>query len=248
MSPQEAASSPKYASAELIPFDPSSEAHCARLYEQRVACSWDHDLVEEWREKARKGEKCLFWIRISDDVAAKDEFLARHTERYPNEKEAIVDTAKAMGNSSRAPTLAAFIPIGHIALEFYPHLNEQFALPQSTVWVKSLYISWAIQAGGFGRSAMHQIERLATLPPLSATTMALDTSTKEFQTNPQIFAVFRKFRGYEIDLATFRPSEEWYARQGYSVIGYMNGLHTWVDEDTGAEIKVSSVYMRKNLT
>lgn len=58
------------------------------------------------------------------------------------EKEAIVDTAETLGKSSRTPTLISFIPIGHIALELYPERQEQYSLPESTVWIKSLYISW----------------------------------------------------------------------------------------------------------
>lgn len=62
MSPQEFINSPKYGSATLIPFDPNSEAQSKRLYEQRVACSWDYDLIEEWRAKVREGTKFMYWI------------------------------------------------------------------------------------------------------------------------------------------------------------------------------------------
>lgn len=57
------------------------------------------------------------------------------------EKEAIVDTATTLAKSPRTPTLTTFMPIGHIALDLYPERNTQFSLPQSTVWIKSLYIS-----------------------------------------------------------------------------------------------------------
>ncbi|UKZ73804.1 hypothetical protein TrVFT333_001456 [Trichoderma virens FT-333] len=236
MSPPEIIKSQKYASADLIPFDPNSETQCTRLFQQRVACSWDQDLIEEWKGKT-----------INDSLPAKDEHLAKHIERYPNEKEAIVDTAEILGKSTRTPTLASFIPIGHIALDLYPDRNEQFSLPQSTVWIKSLYISWAIQAGGFGRSAMHQIEHLATLPPLNATTMALDTVRKEFQTSPESIAILNKIRGSDVDAASFRSNEEWYTRQGYSVIARVDGMYTWVDEETGAEIPIPSVFLKKDL-
>ncbi|KAK0764235.1 hypothetical protein N5P37_003632 [Trichoderma harzianum] len=247
MSPQEFINSPKYGSATLIPFDPNSEAQCKRLYEQRLACSWDYDLIEEWRAKVREGTKFMYWITINDELPEKADYLAKHIERFPKEKEAIVDTAETLGKSSRTPTLISFIPIGHIALELYPERQEQYSLPDSTVWIKSLYISWAIQAGGFGRSAMHQLERLAALPPLNATVMALDTTTKKFQTTPQSIAIFNKIRGSEVASADFRSNEEWYTRQGYDIICYVDEMYKWVDQETGIAISVPSVFMKKQL-
>ncbi|TFB03399.1 hypothetical protein CCMA1212_004429 [Trichoderma ghanense] len=239
--------SQKYTSVDLIPWDPENSSHCARLFDQRVACTWDEELIEEWKGKVREGNKLLYWITINDDLPAKQDLLARHIARYPNEKEPIVDTAQELGKSPRTPTSESFIPIGHIALDLYPDRNEQFKLPQSTVWIKSLYISWAIQAGGFGRSAMHQLERLATQPPLRATTMALDTVTKLFQATPESIAIFNKIRGAEIPAGQFRSNEEWYARQGYEVVAYITGMYKWRDRETGSEIEVPSVFMKKDL-
>ncbi|KAK1256223.1 hypothetical protein MKX07_008482 [Trichoderma sp. CBMAI-0711] len=248
MAPEESVvASRKYTSVDLIPWDPENASHCARLYDQRVACSWDEDLIDEWKGKVREGKKILYWIKINNDLPAKEELLAKHIARYPNEKEAIVDTAETLGKAPRTPTSASFIPIGHIALDLFPDRNEQFKLPQSTVWIKSLYISWAIQAGGFGRSAMHHLERLATQPPLRATTIALDTLTKDFQATPENLAIFNKIRGAELPVEQFRSNEDWYARQGYQVIEYITGLAKWRDRETGVEIDVPLVFMKKDL-
>ncbi|RFU77361.1 hypothetical protein TARUN_4866, partial [Trichoderma arundinaceum] len=141
MTPRELAPSPKYNTVELIPWDPSSDAHFQRLYAQRVACTWDMDLVGEWKEKVLEGKKFLYWITLSDDLSAKDDLLAKHIAKYPQEKEALIDTATTLANAPRTPTAVSFIPIGHIALDIYPDRNVQFSLPQSTVWIKSLYIS-----------------------------------------------------------------------------------------------------------
>ncbi|KAL6884099.1 hypothetical protein HDV57DRAFT_444901 [Trichoderma longibrachiatum] len=244
---EEKVPSRKYTSVDLIPWDPGNASHCARLFDQRVACSWDEELIDEWKGKAREGKKFLYWINIKDDMPAKEELLAKHITRYPNEKEPLIDTAETLGKSPRTPTSASFIPIGHIALDLYPDRNEQFELPQSTVWIKSLYISWAIQAGGFGRAAMHQLERLATQPPLRATTMALDTLTKTFQTDPESLAIFNKIRGAELPVEQFRSNEEWYARQGYHIIAYITGFYKWRDRETGLEIEVPSVFLKKDL-
>ncbi|KAH6607610.1 hypothetical protein Trco_003923 [Trichoderma cornu-damae] len=245
MTSQEPTPSPKYNSVELIPWDSNSDAHFQRLYEQRVACTWDMDLIGEWKEKALQGNKSLYWIKLGDHLAGKDEVLAKHLARYPKEKEAIVDTAAVVANSPRTPTSASFIPVGHVALDMYPDRNEKFSLPQSTVWIKSLYVSWAIQAGGFGRSAMYQVERLASLAPLNATVIALDTLTKEFQTIPENIALFAKIRGSE--LGEMRSNEEWYTRQGYQDIGRSEDTYKYTNPHTGDIVGVPLVYLKKDL-
>lgn len=66
MAPQEYAPPPKHNKVELIPWDPNSAAHFQRLYEQRVACTWDQHLVGEWKAKVLEGNKFLYWIvRVS---------------------------------------------------------------------------------------------------------------------------------------------------------------------------------------
>lgn len=47
----------------LVPWDPESPEHVARLVEQRVQCGWNQELVEKkWRDKQRSGHKCIYWI------------------------------------------------------------------------------------------------------------------------------------------------------------------------------------------
>lgn len=94
---------------------------------------------------------------------------------------------------------------------------------------------------------MYQIEHLATLPPLNATAMALDTVTKEFQTTPESIAIFNKIRGSDVDRDNFRSNEEWYTRQGYDIIGYIDGMYKWVDPQTGAVTEVPSVFLKKDI-
>lgn len=62
MSPPESIPSSKYNNVELIPWDADSDIHAQRLYEQRVACTWDEDLIEEWRTRVRDGNKFFYWI------------------------------------------------------------------------------------------------------------------------------------------------------------------------------------------
>ncbi|KAM0448943.1 hypothetical protein ACHAO4_008170 [Trichoderma viride] len=247
MSPPESIPSSKYNNVELIPWDPDSDTHAQRLYEQRVACTWDQDLIDEWKVKVRDGNKFFYWIILNDVLAGKDELIAKHVAKYPTEKETIVDTATTLAASPRTPTLTSFLPIGHIALDLYPDRNTKFSLPQSTVWIKSLYISRTMQSGGFGRSAMYQIEHLATCPPLNATTMALDTTTKEYQTTPQYLAYHCAMNGRKIEAKDFRSNEEWYVRQGYQAIARNERGYTWVDPTTGVEEVIPCVFLKKDI-
>lgn len=104
-----------------------------------------------------------------------------------------------------------------------------------------------MQSGGLGRSAMHQIEHLATCPPLNATTMALDTTTKEFQNTPEYLAYHCRLLGYKIEAKDFRSNEEWYVRQGYEVISRSKSGYTWADPRTGAVEVIPCVYLKKDI-
>lgn len=46
----------------LIPWDPESPDHIARMLDQRVECGWDLDQVDKWRGLQRSGFKCMYWI------------------------------------------------------------------------------------------------------------------------------------------------------------------------------------------
>src|SRR5690625_4871794 len=46
----------------LTPWDPTDERQFGRMYEQRVACTWGYDEVEEWKERMLGGQKVLYWI------------------------------------------------------------------------------------------------------------------------------------------------------------------------------------------
>lgn len=58
---------------------------------------------------------------------------------------AIEDTAEAVGHVPRTPTRAKLLPIGHMGLERCPELISRLSLPQSTIRITSLYISWYVQ-------------------------------------------------------------------------------------------------------
>lgn len=76
---------------------------------------------------------------------------------------------------------------------------------------------------GLGAQTMRETERIAALPPLNATALALDTMTDAVQRSELCM------RLYFDDLGLPRPqklrtNEEWYKRQGYQVMHIPNGV------------------------
>ncbi|GJN76792.1 hypothetical protein PLIIFM63780_000279 [Purpureocillium lilacinum] len=233
----------------LTPWDPTDEGQFGRMYEQRVACTWGYDEVEEWKERMLGGQKVLYWISLADDFPSRDELMAQHIKQWPKtrqrkkESEGLVDTAVVIGQASREPTRKPFHPVGHIAIESFPERDTQFGLPETTFWVKSLYISWALQSSGLGRGAMAALERVVAGPPFGAECVALDTVTGEFQLREEQLAGFYDARGVPRP-AVIRTNEDWYRRQGYEVVATNDSMYDWVNPATRETIKVPCVFMR----
>ena len=59
--------------------------------------------------------------------------------------------------------------------------DAKLGLPPGTVWVHQLFISSALQGGGYGVATMAQVESIAAQEPMNAKWMALDTLAKEVQ-------------------------------------------------------------------
>lgn len=47
---------------DLIPWDPNSEEHVKRMFDQRVACGWRSDEVQSWIEHSNQGTMNLYWL------------------------------------------------------------------------------------------------------------------------------------------------------------------------------------------
>ncbi len=186
--------------------------------------------------------------------------MRRNKERTP-----LTDSATTLGKASRTATNAPFTPIGHIALEAYPDRDERFGLPAgSTLWVKSLYISVALQSTGLGRAAMAAIESKATEAPHNCTALALDTAAGSWQRSEASLASFYDARGLERP-EVVRTNEDWYLRQGYALmdlppplddgkvraqekgVNRELGFYAWVQPETGEEIRLPAIYMRKSI-
>ncbi|TQN65261.1 hypothetical protein CSHISOI_10207 [Colletotrichum shisoi] len=109
----------------LIPWDPESTDHIARMLDQRVECGWDSDKVDKWRGLQRSGFKCMYWIAFTSEDPDRDAKIAKHVSEYPKEKQPILDTAQSIRAVSRTPRETPFHPVGHISLDVdNPHVKR----------------------------------------------------------------------------------------------------------------------------
>ncbi|KJZ73689.1 hypothetical protein HIM_06807 [Hirsutella minnesotensis 3608] len=231
----------------LLPWDPLDGNHYQRLYEQRVACLWGYEEVTLWQQRVLEGYKMMYWIVLADEIPEKDGWLKAHVEDFPHEHEPLIDSATKLGVVSRMPTRKPFLPVGHMGLELFPERNTRFDLPANTYWVKSFYVSRALQGLGIGRSAMLQVEGIAARPPFGSSFLALDT-VRETDFDDIVEQDDSQAGVPRPPLPLVRSSQRWYLRQGYQVMGYEDDYYRYRDPDSGEWITASAVFMRKMLS
>lgn len=130
-------------------------------------------------------------------------------------------------------------------------MNECFPLYLSRLEAKQQLTRAALfrilQAGGFGRGAMAEIERLSQLPPHNATAMILDTMQKEFQLSETFMRLTYDVKGLERP-ENPRTNQEWYARQGYEVVPLdEDEVYSWKEPISGEVADIPIVYLKKTL-
>ncbi|OAA64032.1 Acyl-CoA N-acyltransferase [Cordyceps fumosorosea ARSEF 2679] len=243
----------------LIPWDPASPGHADRMKIQRHACGWDADKVPYWQKKVAAGDKLLFWI-VLERGDMEDALLLAGRAAGAAEGEPLRDTAAQVGRTTRTATGEAFIPIGHIALDEYPKRNVLFGLPMATLWIKSLYISTAIQSSGLGRKAMAQVETMAAGAPFRSAALALDTTHPEWHRREGS----RRLYGTDEPPAGAPPihtNHAWYARQDYLDMALPEaekeeacaraegreslGYYKNTDPETGLDERIPTTYLYK---
>ncbi|KAJ8068106.1 hypothetical protein OCU04_003678 [Sclerotinia nivalis] len=235
MTTQSSKPSPKFSKVNLIPWDPDSPSHIERLFNQRVACTWNSEYVESWREKQRQGAITLQWIVLPISCPTRDELHNLHTMRYPLEFEPLVDSATTFNALPRTPPSPphSFLPIGHIALEVQsssppsppssPSSSTTTTTPLcSTYKISGLYISSALRGNGLGRAAMDTIEILASSPPISAQKLILEVIANEYPGKEER-RIALKVEGLSVE------REDWYVRRGYKIVGWRDGM--WPERD-----------------
>ncbi|EFQ30162.1 hypothetical protein CGRA01v4_00457 [Colletotrichum graminicola] len=228
----------------LIPWDPESADHITRMVDQRIACGWDANLVPEWQGWQRSGFKCIYWIALTSEDPERDAKIAKHVSEYPKETEPIVDTAQSIYAVARTATGTPFHPVGHISLDAGNPPAEPLGLPipkENVFWVKSLYVSDAIQGSGIGRAAMDMAEAMAAGTPLCAKTLVLDTVSKEDQLRKES-AVVHKGK------LPASPAQAWYERRGYKLIHTVNNFYGFPETDPdGNPVVRRTVFLRKDI-
>ncbi|KAI8959006.1 hypothetical protein F5Y11DRAFT_334428 [Daldinia sp. FL1419] len=230
---------------ELLPWDHSNPDHVERMYDQRVACGWRANEVQSWVEAAQKGGKIFYWVILSDAFPDREKVLGQHTSAYPKEANLLRDTAAEVRLVPRQPTMMEFVPIGHVALDIHePEEDIKLGLPATgTVWVHQLYVSRALHGGGYGAGAMSKIETLATQNPMNAKTVALDTLSKEMQTEPEIRDLLYGEGRIPLPVVS---NEDWYLSQGYEVLRREKGAYIWNPQE-GVTVTMNLVYMKKSV-
>ncbi|KAE8140461.1 hypothetical protein BDV38DRAFT_18408 [Aspergillus pseudotamarii] len=215
----------------LIPWDPLSEAHRILLFKQRVECSWDMELVHEiWRNEQIRGEKCIYWITLpANDLVG-------------GEHEKLIDTAVSIHATTRQPTEAEFMPIGHISLDSKNKKAEKLDLDipsEHVFWIKSFFILHQLQGKGIGRAVMDEIERIAIREPLRARTLMLDTVER----GDQLREEFARATYGGIPKIT---NQDWYSRRGYKSLGIVQNYYDSKDKN-GKQWDTKAIFMRKDL-
>ncbi|POS81129.1 hypothetical protein DHEL01_v200496 [Diaporthe helianthi] len=231
---------------DLIPWDFDSEEHQQRMYLQRVACGWRSDEVQRWVELGKAGQKTLYWILLAEDLSDRETLTSKHTAEFPKESAPITDTVTTHWQKPRKPSKRAFIPIGHVALDIRPEDYAHLKLTDDgIVWVAGLYISWGLQSQGFGREAMGVVERIASLEPLSATWIVLDTMPRDQQVKS---AFIKKALAAQGKPSPGVLTQTWYEKQGYEVFARDVAVYSLEDEVTGETESFDYLYLMKNLT
>ncbi|KAI0525743.1 hypothetical protein F5B22DRAFT_251070 [Xylaria bambusicola] len=227
---------------EVIPWDHSSPDHVQRMHDQRVACGWRADEVPEWIESAKRGGKMFYWAVLAEDVPNRNELLAQHIATQPKEAEPLRDTAQEVRLAKREPTGRDFLPVGHVALDVHdPEEDAKLGLPAGTVWVHQLFISNALQGGGYGAATMAKVESIAAQEPMNGKWMALDTLAKEVPAEMGSMTI-------DVGMGNIVPvtsKEEWYARQGYETYRQGHGYTYQAPDGRNIQLRVS--YMKKRI-
>ncbi|CAG9954412.1 unnamed protein product [Clonostachys rosea f. rosea IK726] len=216
---------------ELIPWDPESPDHIARLVVHREECGWHAEKVaNEWADKQRAGTKCIYWIVYHSDGSADfDAAMQRHLAKHPSDKTLLADTGKSLRDTPRVPSGVRFHPVGHISLDSESPDAVAFGVKaplKDAWWIKSLYVFLELRSFGIARSAMDQVESQAVNEPLNARHLMLDTGFKEDVKNPSLGPLFYG------QIPPLTP-HEWYERRGYRVIQIVKDMYKLDGKDMG---------------
>lgn len=112
------------------------------------------------------------------------------------------------------------------------------------MWVAGLYISWVLQRYGLGREVMRLIEDIASLEPLNAKWIVLDTMPRDQQMKPEFIQKVYLAQGHK---APTIPTQDWYEGQGYESFARDVAAYKWVNPVTGDSEDFDYLFLRKSL-
>ncbi|VUC25832.1 unnamed protein product [Clonostachys rosea] len=229
---------------EFIPWDAESTEHIERLIQQRVDCGWHSRLVDgPWKEAQQAGIKCIYWIVLSESDANYSSFIQQHVSAFPQQATPLQDSCGRIGNMNRLPTGKSFVPVGHVSLDTEsPGVEElNLDIPDSGVfWLKTGYVSRALQSSGIGRATMDALEVMVRSEPLYAQTLMLDTLSKDDHLREDVANAFFSGKIPEIS------NEEWFSSRGYKTIKTVPNFYK-ENDSTGRPLEAKTVFMRLDL-
>ncbi|CAL3968965.1 unnamed protein product [Diplocarpon coronariae] len=227
----------------LVPWDPTSPDHVERLFQQRIACGWDSELVEGWRVEQQTGSLNLQWVVLESSDSETAAKLLKHTENQPRENMPLIDSARSFAGKPRAipQPQTSFVPVGHICLGHVPahYDDENASFAEDGLWISSFYVLRAIQSNGLGRAAMDTAETIAISEPLNAKNLGLNAISKMDVDQAE------KYTALNLPIPKF-STQEWYERRGYQTYRYIPKELSQADS-TGRTWYWDTVCLKKNI-
>ncbi|KAI2640936.1 hypothetical protein GGS21DRAFT_502376 [Xylaria nigripes] len=225
----------------LVPWDPDSPDHVERMRLQRIACGWDVEQVDHWREAQSAGEMGLHWVVLHPDHPKTTLRLDAHLAAFPNEVEALQDSSKMiLGHPHKSESLMrSFHPVGHVAITTVaPKPELETSLANGILSLMTFYISTVLQNNGLGGAALRLCEKMAK-EELGAKTLTLETIASDFNSNDNPLLMMLGLK------PTVLSNQDWYSHYGYKV--YRDNVTSVYFEKIDKEWPVRFVDLRKDL-
>ncbi|GAA5899233.1 GNAT family N-acetyltransferase [Sporobolomyces salmoneus] len=215
----------------LVPFDPEDQIQVDTLNQQRILCGWNLDMIETWREQARRGVKGLYWIFPADTEAARTRL------RLPLPERESFNQREGLGPPAPHPE---FTPLGHASLDWEDYEGDESLAnrAEGVITIATFYILASQQGLGLGNIVMKALEAKAI--SLGATQVTLNTLCGIAAQTREMWASI----GVEYDPKA-RLNEFWYEKLGYEV--YKREPRYKEKAPDGSIVKLPAVFMRKML-
>ncbi|PVH75198.1 hypothetical protein DL98DRAFT_466739 [Cadophora sp. DSE1049] len=143
----------------VIPWDPTSKQQFERLRQQRISCGWGEENVSNWRNQQLAGQKVLLWLLLSPTHPCYDTLMTSHVLQFPQESEPLSDSGSD-NFPLRRERRKAFLPIGHVSMDFPPTGITDPA--RGRIGATSLYLTPAIRGLEFGRQVFELMRTVAS--------------------------------------------------------------------------------------